>query len=49
MRRLLLTKGIPAVRSGGTVTAVFPVSPATAIVTTHRPISPDLCRLRAAS
>jgi nitrite reductase (NADH) small subunit len=48
MKRLL-TKGIPAVRSGGTVTAVFPVSPTTATATTYRPISPDLCKLRAAS
>ena len=47
--RRLLTKGVPAVRSGGTVTAVFPVPPDTATVTTHRPISPELCRPRAAS
>ena len=38
----LLARGVPAVRSGGTVTAVFPVAPGTAAGTGHRPISPDL-------
>ncbi|MGX7829187.1 Rieske 2Fe-2S domain-containing protein [Actinokineospora sp. 24-640] len=44
----LISKGIPAVRSGGRVTAVFP-SPADASTRTgHLPLSPDLCRAKAA-
>jgi hypothetical protein len=39
----LIRKGIPAVRKGNTVTAVFPVPADTATTTNHRPISPDLC------
>jgi hypothetical protein len=38
----LIRKGIPAVRKGNTVTAVFPVLADTKTTTSHRPISPDL-------
>ncbi len=43
-----LKKGIPAVRHGNTVTAVFPVAADTKTSTSHRPMSADLCGLRAA-
>jgi hypothetical protein len=39
----LLSKGIPAVRWGNTVTAVFPVPADTAVTRSYRPMSPDLC------
>ncbi|GAA2974134.1 Rieske 2Fe-2S domain-containing protein [Actinokineospora diospyrosa] len=44
----LLRKGIPAVRSGNRVTAVFAVDAGTDTATTHRPLSPDLCGPRRA-
>lgn len=44
----LIKKGIPAVRSRNTVTAVFPVPADTETATSHRPMSPDLCGSRAA-
>lgn len=42
----LIRKGIPAVRKGNTVTAVFPVHADTETATAHRPMSPDLCGIR---
>ncbi|GLW93438.1 Rieske (2Fe-2S) protein [Actinokineospora globicatena] len=44
----LLRKGIPAVRSGNRVTAVFAVAADTEVATSHRPLSPDLCGARRA-
>lgn len=44
----LLRRGIPAVRRGDTVTAVFPVPAETTAVVAHLPLSADLCRARAA-
>lgn len=38
----LIRRGIPAVRRGNTVTAVFPVPADTDATTSHRPVSPDL-------
>lgn len=40
----LIRKGIPAVRSGGRVTAVFPDRANALVRTGHRPLSPDLSR-----
>lgn len=42
----MIKKGIPAVRLGNTVTAVFPVPPDTEATTGHLPMSRDLCGLR---
>jgi len=42
----LINKGIPAVRRGNTVTAVFPVPEDTETALRYRPMSPDLCGLR---
>ena len=39
----LIKRGMPAVRRGNKVTAVFPVAGDTAASTSHRPLSPDLC------
>jgi nitrite reductase/ring-hydroxylating ferredoxin subunit len=40
--RKILRTGIPAVRNGTTVTAVFPLPGDEARLVTHRPLSPDL-------
>ncbi|MFC4584816.1 Rieske (2Fe-2S) protein [Sphaerisporangium corydalis] len=45
----LIKKGIPAVRWGNTVTAVFPVPADTETSTGHLPLSRDLCGMRAAN
>ncbi len=44
----LRRRGIPAVRRGDTVTAVFPVPAEATAAVTHLPLSADLCRARAA-
>lgn len=44
----LRKKGIPAVRRGDTVTAVFPDPPDTETTRGYRPLSADLCKPRSA-
>jgi Rieske [2Fe-2S] domain len=42
----LIREGIPAVRMGNVVTAVFPVRADTEVGTGYRPVSADLCAVR---
>jgi hypothetical protein len=44
----LTKKGVPAVRRGNLVTAVFPEPADTETAIGYRPMSPDLCRSRGA-